>query len=184
MQQAEVVAHLVRDGVRRSVTIGDVRPFFAGRPAQVLGFAMVLGIASMAILLVLVNAITACLTFASLIGYAFIYTGFLKRATPQNIVIGGLAGAAPPALGWVHKGRQTPWVAIIFTTSIAFGLIYFVSTSDSPVVTALGGTTALLLLGVFTIVNIACMILRRDPTPDGAFRAPTVEELFSSVELS
>ena len=48
-----------------------------------------------------VNALTAVLTFASLIGYALIYTAFLKRATPQNIVIGGVAGAAPPLLGWV-----------------------------------------------------------------------------------
>jgi protoheme IX farnesyltransferase len=54
----------------------------------------------MAILLLWVNALTAWLTLASLVGYAFIYTMFLKRATPQNIVIGGLAGAAPPLLGW------------------------------------------------------------------------------------
>src|SRR6478735_6183872 len=80
----------------------------------------------------------------------------------------------PPPLGWVHKGRQTPWVAIIFTTTIAFGLIYFVSTTDSPVVSALGGTTALLLLGVFTIVNIAVLVLRRDPIDRDHFRTPTV----------
>jgi protoheme IX farnesyltransferase len=55
---------------------------------------------SMAILVIFVNALTAWLTFASLIGYAVIYTLFLKRATPQNIVIGGAAGAAPPVLGW------------------------------------------------------------------------------------
>jgi basic amino acid/polyamine antiporter, APA family len=80
----------------------------------------------------------------------------------------------PPPLGWVHKGRQTPWVAIIFTTTIAFGLIYFVSTTDSPVVSALGGTTALLLLGVFTIVNIAVLVLRRDPIDRDHFVTPTV----------
>jgi protoheme IX farnesyltransferase len=55
----------------------------------------------MTVLVVWVNALTAALTFASMIGYAVVYTVFLKRATPQNIVIGGLAGAAPPALGWV-----------------------------------------------------------------------------------
>jgi heme o synthase len=66
-----------------------------------LWFAAVLGIASMLILFLLVNALTAVLTFASLIGYAVIYTLWLKRATPQNIVIGGAAGAAPPVLGWV-----------------------------------------------------------------------------------
>jgi len=80
----------------------------------------------------------------------------------------------PPPLGWVHKGRQTPWVAILFTTTIAFGLIYFVSTSDSDVVPALGGTTALLLLGVFTIVNIAVLVLRRDPIERDHFVTPTV----------
>jgi protoheme IX farnesyltransferase len=68
---------------------------------QVLGFAIALGVASMAMLLLLVNWLCAALTFASLIGYAIVYTGYLKRATPQNIVIGGAAGAAPPVLGWV-----------------------------------------------------------------------------------
>jgi len=67
---------------------------------QVLVFALVLGALSMALLVWQVNVLTAWLTFASLIGYAVVYTGFLKRATPQNIVIGGAAGAAPPVLGW------------------------------------------------------------------------------------
>jgi heme o synthase len=66
-----------------------------------LWFAAALGVASMLLLFLLVNALTAVLTFASLIGYAVIYTLWLKRATPQNIVIGGAAGAAPPVLGWV-----------------------------------------------------------------------------------
>ena len=63
-------------------------------------FAFALMILGTAILVSQVNTLTAVLTVASLIGYAFIYTVFLKRATPQNIVIGGLAGAAPPLLGW------------------------------------------------------------------------------------
>ena len=63
-------------------------------------FAFALMIVGTAILVSQVNTLTAVLTVASLIGYAFIYTVFLKRATPQNIVIGGLAGAAPPLLGW------------------------------------------------------------------------------------
>ena len=67
---------------------------------QALVFAAILGVVSMAILVVLVNPLTALLTLCSLIGYAFIYTMYLKRATPQNIVIGGAAGAAPPVLGW------------------------------------------------------------------------------------
>jgi len=68
---------------------------------QVLGFAIALGVASMTLLLIFTNWKCAALTFASLIGYAIVYTGYLKRATPQNIVIGGAAGAAPPVLGWL-----------------------------------------------------------------------------------
>jgi len=88
------------------------RPLVVGKvkPAQVLVFAGILTLISMAILVLWVNAITAVLTFASLIGYAVIYTVYLKRATPQNIVIGGLAGAAPPLLGWAAvTGMQGPW---------------------------------------------------------------------------
>jgi protoheme IX farnesyltransferase len=78
------------------------RPLVSGTltPRQALAFALVLAAISMAVLALGVNLITALLTFASLIGYAVIYTVYLKRATPQNIVIGGLAGAAPPLLGW------------------------------------------------------------------------------------
>ncbi|MFT4196370.1 MAG: heme o synthase [Pseudoxanthomonas sp.] len=88
------------------------RPLVVGKvaPMQVLAFAAVLTALSMAVLVLWVNAITAVLTFASLIGYAVVYTVFLKRATPQNIVIGGLAGAAPPLLGWAAvTGMTGPW---------------------------------------------------------------------------
>jgi protoheme IX farnesyltransferase len=68
---------------------------------EALVFALLLGAASMLMLWLLVNPLTAVLTFASLIGYAVVYTLWLKRATPQNIVIGGAAGAAPPVLGWM-----------------------------------------------------------------------------------
>ncbi|KRG41514.1 protoheme IX farnesyltransferase [Stenotrophomonas panacihumi] len=88
------------------------RPLVVGKvkPAQVLVFAGILTLISMAILVLWVNVITAVLTFASLIGYAVIYTVYLKRATPQNIVIGGLAGAAPPLLGWAAvTGMEGPW---------------------------------------------------------------------------
>jgi heme o synthase len=68
---------------------------------EALIFALALGAASMLLLWLLVNTLTAVLTFASLIGYAVVYTLWLKRATPQNIVIGGAAGAAPPVLGWM-----------------------------------------------------------------------------------
>ena len=88
------------------------RPIVAGQitPRQALVFALVLAVLSMAILVVWVNTITAILTFASLIGYAVIYTVYLKRATPQNIVIGGIAGAAPPLLGWAAiTGMRGEW---------------------------------------------------------------------------
>ena len=67
---------------------------------QVLSFAFAIGVITMLLLVFLVNELTAFLTFLSLIGYAVIYTVYLKHATPQNIVIGGAAGAAPPVLGW------------------------------------------------------------------------------------
>ncbi len=84
------------------------RPLVSGTltPRQALVFALVLGALSMAVLALWVNPLTAFLTFASLIGYAVIYTVYLKRATPQNIVIGGIAGAAPPALGWAAVTGQ------------------------------------------------------------------------------
>ncbi|MGO1394595.1 MAG: heme o synthase [Halomonas sp.] len=74
--------------------------------AVALAWASLLSIAGVALLAWQVNHLTAALTFASLIGYALIYTAFLKRATPQNIVIGGVAGAAPPLLGWVAISGQ------------------------------------------------------------------------------
>ena len=78
------------------------RPMPQGRVSEVQAFtfAFVLCASSMLMLWLLVNPLTAVLTFASLIGYAIVYTVYLKRATPQNIVIGGAAGAAPPILGW------------------------------------------------------------------------------------
>ena len=82
---------------------------------QVLVFALALGALSMALLVWQVNVLTAWLTFASLIGYAVVYTGFLKRATPQNIVIGGAAGAAPPVLGCAAiSGTVDPHALLLF----------------------------------------------------------------------
>ena len=79
------------------------RPLATGslRTKQALGFAGVLCVGSMLLLWLSVGSLCALLTFGSLIGYAVIYTAWLKHATPQNIVIGGAAGAAPPLLGWV-----------------------------------------------------------------------------------
>ncbi|MFC4728376.1 heme o synthase [Coralloluteibacterium thermophilus] len=95
--------------------------------AQALAFAVVLAVLSMAILVWQVNLITAVLTFASLIGYAIVYTVWLKRATPQNIVIGGIAGAAPPVLGWsAVTGWVEPWG--VHPHSLLLCLIIFVWT--------------------------------------------------------
>ena len=88
---------------------------------QALVFAGILGVVSMAILVLLVNPLTALLTLCSLIGYAFIYTMYLKRATPQNIVIGGAAGAAPPVLGWVAvTGQVDPNSLLLFLIIFAW----------------------------------------------------------------
>ena len=88
----------------------------------------------------------------------------------------------PHGMGKVHKTRKTPWVAIIFTTVVAYGLItYVVLGSDSPVVSLLGGTTALLLLAVFTIVNIAVLVLRRDTVGQDHFRTPTVMPILGAI---
>jgi len=82
---------------------------------QVLTFATIIGIAAMALLIVKVNILTAFLTFLSLIGYAVIYTVYLKKMTPQNIVIGGAAGAAPPILGWTAiTGEVHPHALLLF----------------------------------------------------------------------
>ena len=79
------------------------RPVPQGRVSaqQALLFAALLGVSGIGLLVLVVNPLTGWLTLASLIGYALVYTMLLKRATPQNIVIGGIAGAAPPLLGWV-----------------------------------------------------------------------------------
>ena len=93
------------------------RPLPQGRVSErsALTFATVLAVLSMLILWFLINPLTAVLTFGSLIGYAVIYTVWLKRATPQNIVIGGAAGAAPPVLGWTAvTGEITASALLLF----------------------------------------------------------------------
>lgn len=99
---AATINHLVDRRIDLKMARTLNRPIAKGRVGsnQALTFSFVLGVAGMGILLVYINALTAWLTLASLLGYAVVYTLYLKRATPQNIVIGGLAGAAPPLLGW------------------------------------------------------------------------------------
>jgi protoheme IX farnesyltransferase len=114
---AAAINHLLdreRDAVMARTA---ARPLVTGElsPRQVLVFALALGAASMVLLAAFVNVLTAALTFASLIGYAVIYTVYLKRATPQNIVIGGAAGAAPPVLGWAAvTGEVHPYALLLF----------------------------------------------------------------------
>ncbi|WP_339409462.1 heme o synthase [Pseudomonas sp. EA_35y_Pfl2_R5] len=100
---AAAVNHVVDRRIDSIMARTLKRPVTSGRisPTAALGFALLLAVAGMALLLTFTNELAAWLTLASLLGYAVLYTGFLKRATPQNIVIGGLAGAAPPLLGWV-----------------------------------------------------------------------------------
>ena len=99
---AAVINHVLDARIDIQMSRTHNRPVAQGRLTdfQALTFAFFLCAASMLMLWFIINSLTAILTFASLIGYAVIYTVFLKRATPQNIVIGGAAGAAPPVLGW------------------------------------------------------------------------------------
>jgi protoheme IX farnesyltransferase len=99
---AAAVNHLVDRRIDIVMARTKNRPIAQGRltTRDAIIFALVLGVAGTAILSVWTNQLTVWLTLASLFGYAFVYTMYLKRATPQNIVIGGLAGAAPPLLGW------------------------------------------------------------------------------------
>ncbi|MFI2811040.1 MULTISPECIES: heme o synthase [Microbulbifer] len=118
---AAAVNHLVDRHIDIKMARTSNRPIARGRvePRRALAFALALGVAGMAVLLAFVNALTAWLTLFSLLGYAVVYTMFLKRATPQNIVIGGIAGAAPPLLGWTAvtgelHGHALLLVLIIF----------------------------------------------------------------------
>ncbi|QFT53010.1 heme o synthase [Microbulbifer sp. THAF38] len=99
---AAAVNHLVDRYIDTKMSRTSNRPVAKGRvePRKAIIFSLSLGILGMAVLMIFVNILTAWLTLISLVGYAVIYTMFLKHATPQNIVIGGLAGAAPPLLGW------------------------------------------------------------------------------------
>lgn len=117
---AATVNHLVDRQVDKKMARTFNRPVATGRvdPASAIIFAAVLGVSGMAILVLFINVLTAVLTLASLVGYAVIYTLFLKRATPQNIVIGGLAGAAPPLLGWTAVTGEIHGYALLLVLII------------------------------------------------------------------
>lgn len=118
---AAAVNHLVDRHIDLKMARTVNRPVAKGRvePINAAIFALLLGIAGMWLLMGYINELTAWLTLASLLGYAVVYTLYLKRASPQNIVIGGIAGAAPPLLGWTAvtnsiDGHALLLVLIIF----------------------------------------------------------------------
>jgi len=114
---AAAINHLVDRQIDAVMARTRNRPLPTGHldTLQVLLFSLLLGAVGMVLLVVFANPLTAMLTFCSLIGYAVIYTMFLKRATPQNIVIGGAAGAAPPLLGWTAvTGQVQPEALLLF----------------------------------------------------------------------
>lgn len=114
---AAAINHLLDQRIDAVMVRTRNRPLPQGElnERQVLVFAASLGILSMLVLVLWVNVLTALLTFVSLIGYAIVYTAWLKRATPQNIVIGGAAGAAPPLLGWTAvTGQVDPGAILLF----------------------------------------------------------------------
>jgi len=98
----------------------EKRPLPTGElsTTNVITFSIVLGVSSMLLLILLVNTLTAILTFLSLFGYAIIYTLYLKRATPQNIVIGGIFGATPPLLGWCAMTNEVHPYALLLALII------------------------------------------------------------------
>lgn len=114
---AAAVNHFIDQKADAEMKRTQNRPLPKGELSSknVIIFALVLGVIGMALLIFMVNTLTAVLTFLSLIGYAIIYTVYLKKMTPQNIVIGGAAGAAPPLLGWcAMTGEIHPYALLLF----------------------------------------------------------------------
>ena len=117
---AAAVNHVVDRHIDEKMARTANRPIAKGRlsPNQAITFALLTGLLGVVVLVLFTNLLTAWLTLASSIGYAFIYTMYLKRATPQNIVIGGLAGAAPPLLGWVAVTGEVHYNALLLVLII------------------------------------------------------------------
>ncbi|SMN12971.1 Heme O synthase, protoheme IX farnesyltransferase COX10-CtaB [Bathymodiolus heckerae thiotrophic gill symbiont] len=115
---AAVFNHIVDEQIDKQMSRTNKRPLPQGKVSrnQALVWGVFLGVVGLGVLQFFVNTLTMVLTFVSLIGYAVIYTMYLKRATPQNIVIGGAAGAAPPILGWT---------SIAGTQNIEYALLLF-----------------------------------------------------------
>ncbi len=149
------------------------RPLVRGQvgKGQALSFALSLGLLSMAILIGFVNVLTAMLSLLSLVGYAVVYTLYLKRATPQNIVIGGAAGAAPPVLGWTAvTGQIDPHALLLFLIIFAWTPPHFWSLAiarrdeyakaDVPMLPVTHGVdyTRLQIL-LYTALMLVCSVL-------------------------
>ena len=118
--------------------------------------------------------ISALIPFISL--FAVANSALINMMMASRLLYGmSKQGVLPPFLSRVLPGRRTPWAAILFTTVIALGLTSFVSTDpESPIAVLLGGTTSLLLLAVFAVVNVCVLVLRRSRVDHEHFRTPTV----------
>lgn len=121
--------------------------------------------------------------FPFLTVFAVVNTALINMLMASRLLYGmARQNVLPRVLSVVLPKRRSPWVSILFSTLLAVGLVVFVNAnSESGIVGQLGGTTALLLLCVFAVVNVALLVLRRDPTPEGAFRAPTVVPILGAV---
>jgi basic amino acid/polyamine antiporter, APA family len=125
--------------------------------------------------------ITALIPFISM--FAVANSALINMMMASRLLYGmSRQGVLPPALKGVLRGRRTPWAAILVTTVIALGLISWVSSDPAnPVVALLGGTTSLLLLAVFAVVNVAVLVLRRDPVEHSHFRTPTALPIIAAI---
>lgn len=121
--------------------------------------------------------------FPFLTVFAVVNTALINMLMASRLLYGmAKQQVLPKALGYVLPKRRSPWVAILFSTLLAMGLIAYVNqNSESGIVSSLGSTTALLLLCVFAVVNVAVLILRRDPTPEDGFRTPTVLPILGAL---
>jgi len=130
---AAAINHVIDQRTDAIMKRTENRPIPAGALStkQCVAFALLIGALGMFVLVAFVNVLTAVLTFFSLIGYAIIYTVYLKRATPQNIVIGGAAGAMPPVLGWAGHWPYTDatitrkWISRCCPSPMAFPIRVF-----------------------------------------------------------
>lgn len=114
--------------------------------------------------------------FAVITMFAVANTALINMLMASRLIYGmAHEGVLPTVFGKVHPGRRTPWVAIVFTTILAFGLIWFADLK------ALGGTTSLLLLIVFTIVNVSVLVLRKDTVEHDHFRCPQVVSVLGAL---